>query len=119
MSVLTTDAGQGIAFRARSGSGPIRRSSSTSTAWCCTAPTLGRRFACGSAAVRRREESVASVELISADEVRRHFFPALPIIAADVCHASTGLSVVLRTCSATVSYTHLRAHETPEHLVCR
>src|SRR5678815_3124957 len=23
------------------------------------------------------------------------------------------------SCSSTVSYTHLRAHETPEHLVCR
>src|SRR5678816_4669491 len=24
-----------------------------------------------------------------------------------------------RVCESTVSYTHLRAHETPEHLVCR
>src|SRR5678815_6045798 len=28
-------------------------------------------------------------------------------------------SGVLRTLPKTVSYTHLRAHETPEHLVCR
>ena len=28
-------------------------------------------------------------------------------------------TVSLRSASASVSYTHLRAHETPEHLVCR
>src|SRR5674536_68883 len=31
---------------------------------------------------------------------------------------NTGISLAF-VCAATVSYTHLRAHETPEHLVCR
>src|SRR5678815_264879 len=33
--------------------------------------------------------------------------------------ASTPSSVVARVGVSAVSYTHLRAHETPEHLVCR
>src|SRR5678815_5937421 len=38
------------------------------------------------------------------------------------CRASSGVSLpTMPFCmnSSTVSYTHLRAHETPEHLVCR
>src|SRR5678815_754424 len=30
-----------------------------------------------------------------------------------------GTRETARLCAKTVSYTHLRAHETPEHLVCR
>src|SRR5678816_3789925 len=37
--------------------------------------------------------------------------------AADA--ADTGLAVIPICAAVTVSYTHLRAHETPEHLVCR
>eukprot|EP00658_Telonema_sp_P-2_P063454 TRINITY_DN5218_c0_g1_i1.p1 TRINITY_DN5218_c0_g1~~TRINITY_DN5218_c0_g1_i1.p1 ORF type:complete len:122 (-),score=34.39 TRINITY_DN5218_c0_g1_i1:59-424(-) len=32
---------------------------------------------------------------------------------------SSSASIAVRTLSKPVSYTHLRAHETPEHLVCR
>eukprot|EP00658_Telonema_sp_P-2_P049453 TRINITY_DN37610_c0_g1_i1.p2 TRINITY_DN37610_c0_g1~~TRINITY_DN37610_c0_g1_i1.p2 ORF type:complete len:107 (+),score=8.31 TRINITY_DN37610_c0_g1_i1:188-508(+) len=33
--------------------------------------------------------------------------------------ASSRCLISSARCDATVSYTHLRAHETPEHLVCR
>src|SRR5678816_1198837 len=33
--------------------------------------------------------------------------------------AHEGGTLLGHECPATVSYTHLRAHETPEHLVCR
>src|SRR5678815_5018021 len=41
--------------------------------------------------------------------------PASPADAAWMAAFSASTLV----CSVTVSYTHLRAHETPEHLVCR
>eukprot|EP00658_Telonema_sp_P-2_P013392 TRINITY_DN15071_c0_g1_i8.p1 TRINITY_DN15071_c0_g1~~TRINITY_DN15071_c0_g1_i8.p1 ORF type:complete len:220 (-),score=34.00 TRINITY_DN15071_c0_g1_i8:86-745(-) len=44
---------------------------------------------------------------------------ALEFLSADFVTSSRSATTPLVTTSPTVSYTHLRAHETPEHLVCR
>src|SRR5678816_988495 len=42
-----------------------------------------------------------------------------PFLGSVTSTISPGVLEGSSTCSGTVSYTHLRAHETPEHLVCR
>src|SRR5665254_15582 len=51
----------------------------------------------------------------------RDRFLGMPIPANAIFFASLGLILKLGTKQSIVpvSYTHLRAHETPEHLVCR
>src|SRR5678816_3431249 len=44
---------------------------------------------------------------------------ALPIVAAEAAARPTLFGRIARRIPKPVSYTHLRAHETPEHLVCR
>src|SRR5678815_739510 len=46
--------------------------------------------------------------------------PEMAFLTVSVCGSSGRLATLSRSSrNGSVSYTHLRAHETPEHLVCR
>src|SRR5678816_1399794 len=47
------------------------------------------------------------------------WFPGRSRLSIELLADGTGNIMDARPASTTVSYTHLRAHETPEHLVCR
>src|SRR5678815_5858635 len=94
------------------------------------------RDRCGTPRASRRVQSALLLHPSSTDAVRpsrctNNPSPPPPIPGRQSCRAPQCLhsaprretactSASIRSCRvSTVSYTHLRAHETPEHLVCR
>src|SRR5678815_2010149 len=78
----------------------------------------------------RKEIRLAEAEMPGLMALRAEYGPTQPLKGARVAgclHMTIQTAVLIETLVAlgaevkwsSVSYTHLRAHETPEHLVCR
>ena len=71
--------------------------------------------ACDAYSATPGDEARASVQTY----MRAAFSKIDKAVKVGVLHRNNGANQKSRLSAAAVSYTHLRAHETPEHLVCR
>src|SRR5678815_66425 len=80
-------------------------------------PILSRPSALARCYLHRREAPMAIIRIHTGSDGKSHFQEIVPKLEPRGDKSESG--ELIPGSGIAVSYTHLRAHETPEHLVCR